>query len=312
MLRHMKSSFLGGAVVFPGGKIELADGAAAWAERSSPPHARARAFASGAVAAFDARAIAVAACRETLEEAAILPTDRLLPAAEVEALRAELLAATRVAPTAAEVLAGAKAALATPAVLATPDALDASAPPLFAAALARRGLSLDLGALGPWGRWVTPVAEARRFDARFFLLALPEGQEGLHDDYETTHSFWASPAAILDRFARGEVFLAPPTTRALELLAEAADLRAALALADAQVLDPICPVYVPDEPPFLALPGDPAHDVPDRRVLGPTRFVLRAGRFVSEEPPAHRSTDAPPPSEASRAPGETHISRRSP
>jgi hypothetical protein len=38
--------------------------------------------------------------------------------------------------------------------------------------------------------------------------------------------------------------------------------------------------------PFLALPGDPAHAVPERRVSGPTRFVLRDGRFVSEDPPS--------------------------
>src|SRR5262249_2792311 len=139
----------------------------------------------------------------------------------------------------------------------------------------------------PWARWITPEAESRRFDARFFLLELPLGQVGRHDEHETTMSFWARPAGILDRAARGEIFLAPPTTRTLELLAGEADVASALVLAGGQSLRPICPSFVPDaSAPFLALPGDPEHPVRERRVAGPTRFVLREGRFVSEEPPA--------------------------
>jgi hypothetical protein len=34
----------------------------------------------------------------------------------------------------------------------------------------------------------------------------------------------------------------------------------------------------------LALPGDPTHEVRERRVAGGTRFVLRDGRFVSSDP----------------------------
>ncbi len=139
----------------------------------------------------------------------------------------------------------------------------------------------------PWARWITPEAEARRFDARFYLLELPPGQVGRHDEHETTHSFWARPAAILERAVRGEIFLAPPTTRTLELLAAVASVQAARDLAAAQSLRPICPRFVPDErAPFLALPGDPTHEEREKRVAGTTRFVLRDGRFVGEDPPA--------------------------
>jgi hypothetical protein len=98
-------------------------------------------------------------------------------------------------------------------------------------------------------------------------------------------SFWARPADVLARSARGDIFLAPPTTRTLELLADVPSVAAALALAAEQSLLPICPLFVPDaRAPFLALPGDPQHPVRERRVAGPTRFVLRGARFVSEEP----------------------------
>jgi 8-oxo-dGTP pyrophosphatase MutT (NUDIX family) len=278
VLRHTKSSFLGGAVVFPGGKLEPADASDLWEDQATAPHPRGVLFASEAVST---RTIAVAACREMLEEGGILPTDGSLDAAEIDVLRAELLTSSS-----------------------TPSAL--------ATALARRGRRLALDALIPWARWITPSAEARRFDARFFLLELPRGQEGRHDEHETTMSFWGRPADVLDRFTRGEIALAPPTTRTLELLADVRHCREATALAAAQPLTPICPTFVPADPPFLALPGDPAHEARDKRVLGPTRFVLRDGRFVSEDPPAHASAIAPSPPEAEGSTGDPGFSRRSP
>jgi hypothetical protein len=153
----------------------------------------------------------------------------------------------------------------------------------FGAALARRGLRLALDRLIPWARWVTPMVEPRRFDARFFLLVLPAGQVGRHDEHETTASFWARPADILSRAARGEIFLAPPTIHTLGLLAAVADVAGALALAAEQSLLPVCPLFVAGEggaSPFLALPGDEAHSVRERRVAGPTRYVIEGGGFV--------------------------------
>src|SRR5262249_32983569 len=76
-----------------------------------------------------------------------------------------------------------------------------------------------------------------------------------------------------DRSQGGKISPAPPTTRALELLAEAGSVRRAIALSAEQSLAPICPAFIPGDPPYLALPGDPSHEVRERRVLGPTRFV---------------------------------------
>jgi hypothetical protein len=252
--RHAKSAFLGGAVVFPGGKVDAADADDAWAAQATAADPRVEAFAGPSEeggAPVPARALAVAACRETLEEARLVPLTDPLGEAEIEALHAAL----------------------------------AAAPGTLSALLARAGRKLALSALSPFARWITPRAEPRRFDARFFLMECPPGQAGRHDEHETTHSFWERPALVLDRAARGEIFLAPPTTRSLELLSACGDVRAARALAREQSLHPVCPVFVPDAAPFLALPGDPAHPIADLRVAGPTRFVLRDGRFVSEEPP---------------------------
>lgn len=146
-----------------------------------------------------------------------------------------------------------------------------------------RAVALDK--LHTFGRWVTPEAEARRYDATFFLMALPEGQEGRSDQHETTAILWDSPAGLLGRWEQGELQMAPPTTRMLELLAGCATVADALALAERQSLKAVCPRFVADENGgYLALPGDPSHGVNELRVEGPTRFVLREGRFVSASP----------------------------
>jgi 8-oxo-dGTP pyrophosphatase MutT (NUDIX family) len=250
VLRHARSGFLGGAVVFPGGKVDPVDAADEWATLASDPHPRASSFASEGLSA---RTLAVAACRETLEEGSILPVHEGALSDEEVGQLGKALRAGEVS---------------------------------LAAALAKRGLKLAIDELVPWARWITPEAESRRFDARFYLLALPEGQSGRHDEHETTMSFWATPQEVLDRFGRGLIFLAPPTTRSLELLLKAGDVKGAMDIAGRQSLGPICPRFVPGEDGgYLALPGDPAHEVREKRVEGTTRFVLREGIFVSAEDP---------------------------
>jgi 8-oxo-dGTP pyrophosphatase MutT (NUDIX family) len=249
--RHARSGFLGGAVVFPGGKLDASDAAPIWDELATDPHPRAPVFAGENGALPTARALAVAACRETLEEGAILPVrGGTLTDADVTAMSADLRAGRK----------------------------------SLADALAERGLKLAIDALVPWARWITPEAESRRFDARFFLLSVPEGQVGHHDEHETTMSFWATPQEVLDRFFRGVIFLAPPTTRTLELLASARDVEEAISIAARQSLRSICPRFLAGAEggaPYLALPGDPSHDVQERRVEGSTRFELRDGMFLS-------------------------------
>lgn len=241
--RSLKSGFMGGAVVFPGGKVDAQDGACDFVDAAAPEEGTSWSNGDASLA----RAIRVAACRETLEEAGIL------------------------------LHVGADPAIAR----AVRDAVSGGAS--FLDALKNNGARLALDRLVPFARWVTPSAEQRRFDARFFLIAMPEGQEARPCETETIQGFWASPQQILARFTRGEIQLAPPTTRCLELMApvSAGGIAAVMASAAAQTLEPICPTFIAGDPPFLALPGDPAHELSDRRVEGPTRFVLRDGRFVS-------------------------------
>jgi 8-oxo-dGTP pyrophosphatase MutT (NUDIX family) len=82
------------------------------------------------------------------------------------------------------------------------------------------GWTLVFSALSPWAHWITPVGMPRRFDTRFFVAALPEGQDGRPDLRETTEGRWISPAQALAQNLDGRTPLSPPTLVTLhELLA---------------------------------------------------------------------------------------------
>ncbi len=243
--RAATAVFMAGAVVFPGGRVEPDDHDTQWDALVAPASPRLRELAEPG----QARALAIAACRECVEEAAILPVDSIVSHADVVSLR---------------------------------DALT-SAPAAFREALAARGLRLNLPALVPFARWVTPAAERRRFDARFFLMRAPSGQDGAPDAKETTVSFWASPDDVLARWEAGVIQLAPPTHHTLWWLSQAPSVDVALAVAERRSLAAVHPHLVAVEDTWaLALPGDQAHPDTGRIVDGPSRYVLRGEQWRPE------------------------------
>lgn len=237
--RSKQSKFMGGAVVFPGGKVDAGDADPAWAG-----------LVHGELDRF-----AVAAERETLEEACML---------HVSGVDHDTLSALRQK------------------LAADPGALRAF--------LTERGAKLDLTALHLLSRWITPTAESRRFDARFYVAVAPEGQPGAHDEHETTRSFWATPAEVLKRWRAGDVALAPPTHATLMGLARCMTTADVQAFARRANKEPICPKLVPQGDTLaLTLPGDPEHDVKESRLEvfedGASRYVLRGERWQPENAP---------------------------
>ena len=243
--RHAKSAYLGGAVVFPGGKLDESDHQPrAFSVRGIP--VRAEELESDPTMA---QALGLCAFRELLEEAAIALTTPEVDHDVGVKMQASMLQGQSLNET-----------------------------------LGAAGLDVDLSALHSFGRWVTPIAETRRFDARFFVARAPSQQHGKHDDHETTSGLWAPPRAMLDAGRRGDVMLAPPTIRCLELMQDAKSAHDVIALASDQCLEPVCPQFVAGPPPMLVLPGDPLHSVNEQRVPGPSRFIIEDGRFVSTNP----------------------------
>ncbi|MCO5100380.1 MAG: NUDIX hydrolase [Burkholderiaceae bacterium] len=250
--RHAKSEVLGGAFVFPGGKLDAVDRVVAGARcvDASPEQLHAR-LGEPRLDARDAAALFVAACRETLEESGVL-----------FAHGADAAAAQRVRD-------GARRAQRFDAVL---DAL---------------ALRLDTESLVPWTRWITPRVPAmmnRRFDARFFVARLPAGQQASHDDHEATDSLWLRPRVALERYRRREIVVAPVQLMSLVHLARHACV--ASVLAEARTRRP--PLIEPE--PFeengvraIAYPGHPRHPVRECAIPGPDCLLLRDDLF---EPPA--------------------------
>jgi 8-oxo-dGTP pyrophosphatase MutT (NUDIX family) len=82
----------------------------------------------------------------------------------------------------------------------------------------QEGLLLAPDLLVPYSHWITPEIEPRRFDTRFFLARLPEGQVPAHDRMELTESRWMNPAVALEEHAARRIVLMPPTLMTIEEL----------------------------------------------------------------------------------------------
>jgi len=146
--------------------------------------------------------------------------------------------------------------------------------------LEKEDLRVSLNDVHYFANWITPVIEKRRYNARFFVAAAPDGQAGSHDEIETTDSCWLSAEDALAAYDQGGFALAPPTWRILR------DLRAFGHVSD--VIDwarglaavrPIMPHFLQsDGMTVLTLPGD--HEHPESG--GNSKFnrvVLRDGRW---------------------------------
>lgn len=231
--RRAEVRFMGGAYVFPGGKFDAADADASVPCDLSAEEAAARLFEADGVRA---RGLHVTALRECLEEAGVLLVHEQVSPDEVAAMR---------------------------------RACDKDKAPL-GPQLRARGLTLRTSALVPLSRWVTPRGETRRFDARFFMAALPADVVATHDEGETVASLWLSPREALERAKRQEIVLVPPTYRTVEILSYCADTAAALALAPEPIprLEPRV-VPSPEGQIVIVLPGDPLHGEPAPRMTRP-------------------------------------------
>ncbi len=87
-----------------------------------------------------------------------------------------------------------------------------------------------------FSHWITPLGAPRRYDTRFFVAPAPPSQVPLHDDREAIASVWRRPADALEQCRSGEMEMIHPTIRNLEEIGRfdtASDLLAAAAAAEA-------------------------------------------------------------------------------
>lgn len=90
----------------------------------------------------------------------------------------------------------------------------------FGELLTRRGWWIAGDRMEYISHWITPIAEPRRYDTRFFLAAVPADSRAVLDEREMIDEQWLTPAVALDRHDQGELPMVFPTIKTLQALAE--------------------------------------------------------------------------------------------
>jgi 8-oxo-dGTP pyrophosphatase MutT (NUDIX family) len=113
--------------------------------------------------------------------------------------------------------------------------------------LRETGLRPDTRSMVYCAHWITPVAEPKRYDTRFFLAALPPGCEATIDAREMSEAVWITPAAALERFRRGTLPMVFPTVKTIQRLAAYRSVPAMLDAFSAADVTPTLPRLVRTE-----------------------------------------------------------------
>lgn len=242
--RHSASRVLGGAYVFPGGKLDAADSALHHRHLNLSAQALHTKLGEPETPADKASALFVAALRETFEEAGVLLSER---------------------PPARDAASGAQD---------FHTLLDAQGLRLDV-----QGLHPWVRWITPR----MPSVTNRRFDTRFFMAAMPAQQTAAHDNVETTASAWLRPREALEQYWNQAIDMAPPQIMSLAHLARHASVASVLADLGTRTPATILPEsHDQDGQRVICYPGDPRHSVSTRALPGPTRLVWRNQRFEPE------------------------------
>ena len=220
VVRHHQIDSFSGALVFPGGKLEEADGA---------PALRARC--GGADKIDDAELkFRVAGVREAFEECGVLLARKrgqraLIGAADLKGIEERWR--SKLAKDEASIV----------------DMVEAE------------DLEIATELMTPYAHWITPTFVPKRFDTWFFLAEAPEDQVALHDGSESTDSVWIGAQEAIDEATAGKRTLVHATLKNLELLAEGKTVAGAIAAASARKIVTVQPwVEERDGKRFLHIP----------------------------------------------------------
>jgi 8-oxo-dGTP pyrophosphatase MutT (NUDIX family) len=239
--RNLRSDFVGGAYVFPGGGVDdddrFADLEAVCEGRRDADASAQLGVESGGLAFW------VAAIRESFEEAGVLLAYDGHHSGHQDLVRFD-------DPATIERFAEHR------------RAVDRGDRRLIEVCQAE-GLRLAVDGMHYFSHWITPEGPTRRYDTRFFVARAPDAQVPRHDDHEVIANLWVRPTEALADHRAGRFEMIFPTVRtliALERFDRADDLLAAAA-AIGQI-PPIVPRIVDDEAGGvrIVLPGDPGYD----------------------------------------------------
>jgi 8-oxo-dGTP pyrophosphatase MutT (NUDIX family) len=222
VVRHHQIDSFSGALVFPGGKLEQADGAKMLRGRC------------GDADKFGDEELKfrVAGVREAFEECGVLLARKrgerkLVGAADLKGIEGRWRA--KLAKDEASIV----------------DLVEAE------------DLELATDLMVPYAHWITPTFAPKRFDTWFFLAEAPEDQVALHDGSESVDSVWIGAQQAIDEAKAGRRTLVHATHKNLELLAEGRTVAGAIAAASARRIVTVQPwVEIKEGKRYLHIPPD--------------------------------------------------------
>ena len=191
--RTQKADFAGGALLFPGGKVDENDYKILRAQLCDFSEA----------IGDDLRAIRVAGAREVFEEAGILfarskKTGNVIANDRVESIktryRENLLMKENT----------------------------------FHEILEAENLILATDLLVPFAHWITPINGRKRFDTHFLIATAPHGHVASHDGSETLDTTWIRPQVALEDAEAGRSRVVFPTRMNLKKVSESPDSTSAI------------------------------------------------------------------------------------
>lgn len=183
--RSTASKFMPDTYVFPGGGLERDDmDTAFWLKHVDLPMQPLGRVLGGPVDRM--LPFAVAAIRETYEEAGLLLTRPIKNDPTPEPLLDPLIS--------------------------------------FSRRVEANGLELAVSRLARWHHWITPESMPHRFETFFFVAAVDSEQRCRPDNRETVHGTWVDPMRALEKNARGSLPLSPPTLVTLHQMLPCKDL----------------------------------------------------------------------------------------
>jgi 8-oxo-dGTP pyrophosphatase MutT (NUDIX family) len=194
VVRHAAIDFAGGALVFPGGRVEEADHEVAANPLECP---------NPQGLDTDALAFRIAAIRETFEECGVLlarprGSQTLIDAPNLKRLEDQHRAALNAGSIG------------------------------FDAVLGSEELQPAPDLLVHFAHWITPSSQPKRYDTHFFLAEAPAEHLAVHDGHEAVDSIWITPAQALADTEAGRFKLIFATARNLEKLGRSRTVQEAM------------------------------------------------------------------------------------
>jgi 8-oxo-dGTP pyrophosphatase MutT (NUDIX family) len=206
VVRHSKIDFAGGALVFPGGKVDPEDG---------DPKLEGRRGMKGSLPAR-LMALRVAAIRETFEEASVMLAREPGSAELIGPDRQARLVETYRDP----LYAG---------DVTMTEIVDAE------------DLELACDMLVPFAHWITPESRPKRFDTHFFLAPAPHKVDAQHDGTESVSSIWITPATAIVEAEAERYSVMFPTRMNLNVLGQSGNVESALQAAREKTVVTVLP-----------------------------------------------------------------------